>query len=163
MPVCGKFVWASSSLFFFFASFFPACSVAMLHKWDLILLPWLQAFQRLLKANSKVAYMLLQEDTGLVQMDFKSLTSPATFPPVLVSWGIHGPAKLLCQTPSSFLCWGHRCCKAAAGKQQLYLPSCVTSSSIVKATKRQGSSKETREQPICLDAHHRERRNHSSQ
>jgi len=43
--------------------------------------------------------------------------------------------------------------KQLQGIQQFYLPSCVTSSSIVNATKRQGSSKEMREQPRAAWMH----------
>jgi len=37
--------------------------------------------------------------------------------------------------------------------QQFYLPSCVTSSFIMEATKRQGSSKEMKEQLIAVRMH----------
>lgn len=153
MPVSGKFVWASSSLFFLFPSFFPVWSVAMLHKWDLILLPWLQSFPGALKRKQQGCWHALYRKTQLFHTDFKYLTSPVTFPLVLVSLGIHDPAKLLWQIPVSFLCWGHRCCKAAAGNTAILAFIRVTSSSMVKATKRQGFSEEMREQPIAVWMH----------
>lgn len=149
-----QIVWVSSSLLFFFLSFFPARSVAMLHKWDLILLPWLQSFSGALKSKQRGCWHALYRKAQSCFTEVSKIWYHLPlFPPVLVSLGIHGPAKLLWQTPVSFLFKGHRCCKAAAGKQHFYLPSCVTSFSTVKATKRQGSSKEMREQLIAVWMH----------
>lgn len=63
MPISGKFVWTSNSLFFFFPSFFPEWSVAMLHKWDLILLPWLQCFSGALKSKQQGCWHALYRRT----------------------------------------------------------------------------------------------------
>lgn len=50
-------------LFFFFRSFFPVWSVAMLHKWDLILLPWLQSFPVALKSKQQGCWHALYRKT----------------------------------------------------------------------------------------------------
>lgn len=152
MPVAGKFVCASSSLFFFFPSCFPAWSVAMLHKWDLIWLPWLQSFSGALKSKQQGCCHALYRKTQL----FQTSKMWHHLPLFLWFWWVW-----VCMVLQSF--YGRLlflfCVEDTGVAKQLqgiypfYLPSCATSFSIVKATKRQGSSKEMREQLIAVWMH----------
>lgn len=154
MPVSGKFVWASSSLFFFFPSFFPAWSVAMLHKWDLILLPWLQSFSGALKSKQQGCWRALYRKT---QSCFRQPSNIWHHLPLLLwFWWVWGSRVLQSFYGRLLFLFGAEdtgVAKQLQGTQQFYLPSGVTSSSIVKATKRQGSTKEMREQPIAVWMH----------
>lgn len=134
MPLSSKLVWASSSLFLIFPSFFPACSVAMFHKWDLILLPWLQSFSGALKSKQ-------QGCDGAVSDRLQKCDITCQFRFWWVWWFVvlqsfYGRLLFLfCAKHTAVAEW-------LQGIQQFYLPTYVTSSFIVKAAKRQGSSKQ---------------------
>lgn len=155
MALSGKFVWASSSLFFLFPFFFPLWSVAMLHKWDLILLPWLQSFSGALKASSQVADMLFAgrhraASDQLQKSDIALSLSPWFW--WLWEFMVLHEALMAASCFFSVL------------KTQMLQNSCreccnfvfhpaLPSSSIVKATERPGSSEGLKEQPVAVWMH----------
>lgn len=162
MPVSGKFVWASSSLFFFFASFFPACSVAMLHKWDLILLPWLQGFSEALRSKQQGCWHALTGRHGAGSDGLQKSDITCHFSSSFGELGDSWACKAF--TPDSFSVLRTQVlqssCRETAALSSIPCYLIFHCEGHKKARQLKGDEGTAH---CCLDAHHRQGRNHSSQ